>query len=516
MNFFIGLLFLVVYWIIGYDGITFSDDVYYIQAGKRFWQGTMEVNDYHFSSRWGAYVPSGLIGFIFGYRPHLMSIVSLISYSLTLYLLAKILPRSSPSWVLVLWVCTHVYFLHFLTKVYPDGLLVLFACLVPYGSIRRKDTPILSGIILVAGLFLGFLTKETIVLLAPFPILLWCLDKRNNQINWKFYLTIICFGLLLASFYLTFFWFKIGDPLHRISSINAGHYISEFTYADKGIGSIIKRLTILPIVAFVERSYWAWIVFALPAIAIAKKTLTSPITEFSIAFLCLLVGFWFMTSTLEFYNPIYLNPRHLIIIIPILSFLIACGWGYWQKSMFWTKLMIALLLLGTVISVVLYDWKMAAFYTALAFVVKFHKFKFQKQMLILLLTFPAIFAIFYQKQLKHYEQLVSALKEEGLTSDSNSLLVTNNFLEFSKHTMYPLEPQVTQKLHGLDYLLDTANMTSERIVLLLYPYYTHAYPQEQVEIDSLKKLLSSKGYVLTDDKVSGILSKEIYLLLSTD
>lgn len=68
-----GFSFLLVYWIFGFDGITFSDDVYYLLAGQKFWKGTMEVNAYLFSTRWGAYIPSGLIGFLFGFGPHRIS-----------------------------------------------------------------------------------------------------------------------------------------------------------------------------------------------------------------------------------------------------------------------------------------------------------------------------------------------------------------------------------------------------------------------------------------------------------
>jgi hypothetical protein len=50
--------FLITFWLVGFDGITFSDDVYYLLAGKSFWRGTMVFSDYHFSTRWGAYIPA--------------------------------------------------------------------------------------------------------------------------------------------------------------------------------------------------------------------------------------------------------------------------------------------------------------------------------------------------------------------------------------------------------------------------------------------------------------------------
>ena len=84
---FVGSLFLIGYWVFGFDGITFSDDVFYLLAGESFWEGTMEVNEYHFSRRWGAYVTSGLEGYFLGFEPHRISLISLISYPGSLFLL---------------------------------------------------------------------------------------------------------------------------------------------------------------------------------------------------------------------------------------------------------------------------------------------------------------------------------------------------------------------------------------------------------------------------------------------
>jgi len=506
-----GILFLLAYWYFGYDGITFSDDVYYLLAGQKFWEGTMEVNDYHFSSRWGAYVPSGLIGYLIGFDAHRISLISLLSYVATLLLLVKILPKSLPAWVLVLWFCTQVYFLHFLTKVYPDSLLVLWTCLVPIASVYRKNKPILAGIVLVVALFAGFLTKETIVLLAPFPVLLFYFDWKRKDVTYSFYLAILATGILLSAAYLSYFWIKFGDPLHRVSSINAGHYISEFTYADKSLWSMVRRLTILPIITFVERSYWAWIVFALPGIALGLKSRKTPAFEFSLAFLCLLIGFWFMTSTLDFYNPIYLNPRHLIILVPLLCLLIALGWKKWQTSIRARLWMMGLLSLGAAFSLVQLDWKMAGFQLALVGAVYAYRFKFQAIIIAAILLAPALLAVPYQKNLKQYSSMIETLSSESQSTNNQSFLLTNNFLEFSEQVLFPEDKITQEKLHGLDSLLTWENAKTDTVKLLLYTYYQHAYPQEQEEIDAVLSKLKELGYVLSEEKNEGVIWKQIYV-----
>ncbi|SFT49331.1 4-amino-4-deoxy-L-arabinose transferase [Algoriphagus locisalis] len=506
-----GLLFLLAYWLFGFDGITFSDDVYYLLAGQKFWEGTMQVNDYHFSSRWGAYVPSGFIGYLLGFDAHKISLISLLSYGLTLLLILKILPKKAPSWVLVLWFCTQVYFLHFLTKVYPDSSLVLWTCLVPISAVYRKSNPVVAGCVLVAALFLGFLTKETIVLLGPFPIILFYLDWKKQNLNKSFYAAILATGILLSVAYLSYFWIKFGDPLHRVTTINAGHYISEFTYADKGFWSILKRLTILPIITFVERSYWAWMVFAIPGIALGLKSKTTPTFEFSLALLCLLIGFWFMTSTLDFYNPIYLNPRHLIILVPILSVLIALGWNKWKYSTKWRFGIIGLLGFGVAISLLQMDWKMAGFQLALFAAAYMYNYKFQHLLISVILLAPAIIAIPYQRKLKQYNNMTETLSSELQITTNQSFIVTNNFLVFSEEVLFPGDKINQKKLNGLDSLLTWRNAKTDTVTLLLYTYYHHAYPQEQEEIDTTELKLKSLGYFLYKEENEGLLWKRVYV-----
>src|SRR5690606_28316447 len=151
-----GVLFLFCYWLVAFDGITFSDDVYYLLAGSRFWQGTMEADSYHFSTRWGAYVPSGMIGMIVGFDAHRISLISLLAYIGALAMMVKVLPKESNPWILVIWFSTQVYFLHFLTKVYPDSLLVFWTALVPFSAVYRRERPILAALGVISRLFFGF------------------------------------------------------------------------------------------------------------------------------------------------------------------------------------------------------------------------------------------------------------------------------------------------------------------------------------------------------------------------
>ena len=497
-SFYFGLLFLVAYWLIGFDGITFSDDVYYILAGKSFWQGTMELDSYHFSSRWGAYVPFGFFGHLFGFHPRIFSIFSLLCYGLTFTLLFQYFSSSSQSWLFTLWFCSQVYFLHFISKVYPDSALVLWVSLVPIASIYRHKNPILAAFGLVAALFLGFITKETIIFLAPFPILLFILDWKKKRLNLQFYSALIASGLLFGCLYLGFFWYKFGDPLYRIQSINAGHYISEFTYADKGWTSILKRLTILPFTTFVERAYWPWIVLSIPGILFGLKAKKVGGQEFALALICLILGFWLMSSTLEFYNPIYLNPRHLIILVPILSFCLVKGIPFWIDSTKWKRFIAGLFILGSLIGLLLLDWKMAVFNAAFIPLIYIQKPKIRIALLAGILLVPALIAIPYQHTLKKYDNLLETLEELTNTKDQ-SLIITNNFLIFSKEILLPEKKDQQNLLLPIEEIKTLQRFPPSEVRVMIYEYYAHAYPKEQEDVNRLELWIQINGYEIIEE-----------------
>lgn len=487
--FWIGALFLFGYWYFGFDGITFSDDVFYLLAGKTFWEGTMEFNAYHFSTRWGAYVPSGLISFFFGFDPHRISLISLVSYLGSLALLLRILPKNKNPWILLIWFSTQIYLLHFLTKVYPDSILVFWTVLVPFSAVFREKKPFWAALGVISGLYFGFLTKETIVFLAPLPVLLFVFDWKKGIRNLHFYFALVGLGLAFGAAYLGYFWIEFGHPLYRLESIQDGHYISEFTYADKSGWVMLKRLTILPLVTFVERSYWLWIVFAVPGLVKTWRKPSSPGIEFCLAFLSLVSLFWFMSTNFRFYNPLYLNPRHLILLVPVLAFLITLDWEEWSKNIQMKRIMSAMIVLGVVISLLQQDWKMAG-YQSLAIVLIY---AFQGQRLTwaigIYLLIPGLLAIRYQKNLKEYDQLIKTLTEEVKNPADQSLILTNNFLDFSKEVLFYEDKTAQKLLFPIEKLDSLRTLQPAEIRVILYDYYRHAYPKEQDDLDILEPWL---------------------------
>lgn len=265
---------------------------------------------------------------------------------------------------------------------------------------------------------------------------------------------------------------------------------------------MLKRLTILPIVNFVERSYWLWFVFAIPGLFKIRKNPQSPGIEFGLAFLSLLIGFWWMTTNFRFYNPIYLNPRHLIILVPILAFLIALGWEEWQDNQKQKRGMSGLILLGVGISLIQGDWKMAGFQALALCIIYFFKGKKLVWATGIYLLIPTLFAINYHLKLKDFKTLVKTLSQELLFTDNQSLLLTHNFIDFSKEVLVPENQSAQELLFPIEKLGLLKSNPPDKIRVLIYSYYLHAYPKEQVDVDALEQWLN-ENYHLDSEEYLG-------------
>lgn len=489
----LGLLFLFFYWIWGYDGITFSDEVTYLQLGHQFWGSEPVLSEYHFTSRWGAFLFSGFFTHLLGFSDRYASLATLAFYVSTLYVVWHITPLPLRKWA-VLFFIGHIYLLHFLTKVYPDGFLILWITLIPAAAIYRDQRPFVAAFVMAAAFFVGFCTKETIVFLAPFPLLLFLIDLRRRE-SLNFYYYFAGMALLLAIVYLGYYQWQFGDWLYRFKSVNEGHYISEYTYHDKGTVSILKRITYLPILTFIERTYWLWWVMAIPGIyyGIEKK---QPIAlEYGTAALCLLTGFWFMTSTLEFYNPIYLNPRHLIILVAPLSVCIALGSKHWLNSVQWKLALASLMVLAGGYCFIFGDWKIGLFYVLFSGLLFFKQENIRFTAMALGLILPVLFSVNYQHQLKNYPHFIEAFRSNTLKVSDHSPLLTHDFIYFSREVLLE-EPQGKIAIVSMAEMESLIKNTPETLTLLIYQYYRHAYPAEQGYLDKAEEWIE-ENYDLT-------------------
>src|SRR5690606_18857960 len=218
------------------------------------------------------------------------------------------------------------------------------------------------------------------------------------------------------------------------------------------------RLTILPILSFVERSYWLWLVMAIPGLDKILKKRDSPRLEFGLTFLTLMVCFWFMTTSFRFYNPIYLNPRHLIILLPILAFLISDGWEQWQENEKLKRWMQALIAVGVVISLIQQDWKMAGFQFVAAALIFPKSLPYRNLAIGLLLLAPALAAPIFHQETKNYPLLIQTLERELDDPYGPKLILTHGFVNMSKAVIFPEDLQKQARISAFEKLDSLKNL----------------------------------------------------------
>ena len=507
----LGLLFLVIYWIWGYDGIAFSDEVTYLHLGQQLWSHESFVSDYHFTSRWGAFLFSGFFTYLLGFSDRYASLATLAFYLMTLYVVWHITPSPLRKWA-VLFFIGNVYLLHFLTKVYPDGFLILWVTLIPAAAVYRNERPFAAACVMAISFFIGFCTKETVVFLAPFPLLLLFSDlKRKHRLNFYYYFAGI--SLLLTILYLGYYHWQFGDWLYRFKSIENGHYVSDYSYYDKGLYTISKRITYEPILDLINRTYWLWLILAVPSIYYGVKKNQIIGLEFAFCSLCLVIGFWWMSSSFQFYSPLPFNPRHLIILVAPLSVCIALGSKYWLYSLRWRLALALMLVLAAGYCLLFSDWKIGIFYILFSGMLFLTQENIRYTAMAIGLLLPVLFSVYYQQQLKNYPHFIHAFRDAALRASDASPLLTHDFVYFSREVLLQ-DPQVQTTVVSMTDMENLIKNPPDSLTLLVYEYYRHAYPGEQEYLDYTRKWIE-ENYNMTHSEESPRVSIRQYSRLKT-
>ncbi|UCS93030.1 hypothetical protein KZP23_20590 [Echinicola marina] len=494
-----GILLLIGYWFFAYDGITFSDDVAYIKYGQNFWLGKDVLTGEHFTFRWGAYILSGFFTFLFGFNDRIASLSSLVYYIGALCLLWTVMPKASSKFWLVLFFIPNIYLLHFLPKVYPDSPLIFWTALIPYAANARFKRPLESGLLMALAFFVGFCTKETIIYLAPFPAMLLVFDyiRDNSKI---FYIYFFSFITLMGILYLGYFEWKYDDALFRFRSIQEGHYVSAYSYFDKGWLEMLERLTFVPITTFVERTYWIWIVLSIPSIIRAFLTQRDLPMIFSLCTISMILGFWLMSTSFSYYNPIHLNPRHLIILIPLLSANIALENYRWMDNFFWNKFCSIWIAFGGFIALSLMEWNIAIYYFLFAACLGLLNPKFRLVGMVFLMILPVFIAVKNQTDLKNYPHFKNAFIQNLNNSDRNSPLLTHQFICDSQEVILENLSPVRRAI-SLEEFKDYPNLDPpQNFTLFIYKYSQHAYPKHASLLQNVREFAEKNNYLQTESR----------------
>ena len=275
---------------------------------------------------------------------------------------------------------TNLIQVRFASRLLPDVVVSCFMLLAAVCIERGRSGPgagqIRAGLGAALALLAGLLAKATVIWAGPFlgGLMLLDLARGRNRKLWA----ATSIGVVLASaLFLGGYWWLTGDAFYRVHGIESIHN-ERAGFFEGGLGVFADRLTYGPLVYLIERpGFGLALLLALPAMVLATRAPrreTGSARYWSGYALGVMGSFWFGSTSLEVYTPLYLSDRFLQPFLAPLAILGAITiarvlepWGRGWRS----RLELAPLLFGALASAALLfrdGIKRAALYAALAIV----------------------------------------------------------------------------------------------------------------------------------------------------
>ncbi|MGQ0827685.1 MAG: ArnT family glycosyltransferase [Bacteroidota bacterium] len=213
----------------------FSDDYCYCSRANDFLQGQFNLTYSQFQNRFGVYLPASAIFYFLGINPYTISlwplIVSLLTISVVFIIVDKI-ANTPIAFISSFLIATNILQLTYAISLFPD-LIVSFYCiaaiLILYYGRQHENRDIRYPILFNIIVLIGFFTKETILLLAPFflIVLVYDLYQKQNRLFWK---RTLVFGVITILVQSLIYYSITGDVFHRIRSLidfNSNGFLDE-------------------------------------------------------------------------------------------------------------------------------------------------------------------------------------------------------------------------------------------------------------------------------------------------
>ena len=317
----VGLILHHAYFFYGHFGF---DDLHYAELAQRLLRGQFDyANQYSYRI-----VPIGLTALsyqLFGLEDWSSALPALLATGGILYLLYRIF-RTAPSWQLALAVVFYLampWDVFYSDKLMPDIFVSVFGfgAWVAYHQYRTKQGagPQVQGIWAAFALFLTFNSKGTVILLVPQFLLYLLHDAVRGR--WRFWLTTTAVCILLLTLYFWGIYILTGAAFARFQAIAGTHYLNPCSYDILPQEELVNRLT---------HGFYTLVSAAgmLPHLAIAllgggailyrgKSYATALFYPATTVMAFLSINF--MTISLTSYNPVCLDPRHIMLFSPIMS-----------------------------------------------------------------------------------------------------------------------------------------------------------------------------------------------------
>lgn len=313
--------FVILFYFLAFEGLILSDDYSYAEYAFRLLQGTFIPDSDIFSHRLGMILPVSALYHFFGVSDLTTTVVALVCFLLTGYLLFRQAPDGNGMVGLyaVMLALLSFYPIYFSNKLFPDTIVAFFILASAVVLFKRGSIPG-GGVLFVLCFFFGFLTKETILYIFPFYLLVLIRDLRFKQHS-VFWISAGAAFILSAVLYLGLYKYFTGHFLYRFDVIHEGHYVSAYSYYDKPLEYTLRRISYEPLFMLISSELFIPLALAMPVLVRLRirDFFSMDKTEkfWGILSLLLLATFWFGTTSYKFYNPISLNPRMFLVCVPV-------------------------------------------------------------------------------------------------------------------------------------------------------------------------------------------------------
>jgi hypothetical protein len=397
------LFFIITYWFFAFDGFDFYDDYSYSYFANEMAQGKFQVGESHFSHRIGIFAPLAFLYWLFGINDHITILWPLLCHLSGVFLVFFILHKKDKGAAVAgaMMAGLNFYSIFFCKELYPDTMVSCFAMASAFLLFklrnRNNNRVYFFSFLFVCFVFEAFLSKETILYLIPFYILLFIHDILR-KINFKFWISSVLFSLVCVLIYLTWYKINTGSFFYRFQMIQEGHYEFPGSYYQKSFIEYLPRLTYEPFLMLLNTEMIIPMVVAVPAICSLKfkdlKDLNKIESFWTCLVLIILFMLWFCSTSLVFYNPIFLQGRMVLMLIPPLCVLAGMGWKKMTENIFWSGVIALLFFTLSVLCYFFFSPKTAIVYLLLMFLFGlrwlFKKYQFENIFLFILLLMLAV------------------------------------------------------------------------------------------------------------------------------
>ncbi|MEN7551624.1 phospholipid carrier-dependent glycosyltransferase [Rapidithrix thailandica] len=350
------LLITVVFAYFNQQGILLSDQYLYAKNAYLFAEGNFELSPSVFSNRFAVFIPTAWFIKLLGMEYWVVSIWPLLTFVLLLTGTFFYLRKQSPQ--IALWatvfLATNPLLIKLSADLLPDLILAVFTTLAMYciqlaQSVKNTVSAFRWSFLFALCFIIATLAKETTAFLLPFIgalMLIDCIQKKNL----RFWLGVIVSGLLLGGTYLAFYQLHTGDLLYRLKGIEQEHNISKvWSYYGSSTFEILARLTYKPLVFLLSSQYYSYLFFLafIALLYFKKEQQERSFKVFWALYLgYLLAMFWWGSTSLKGYNPMPLQSRMWILLLPPLCIFSAYTLVHWKTYVNFRFPMIAFCLIA--------------------------------------------------------------------------------------------------------------------------------------------------------------------------